>query len=571
MINQIRWYARRVREALQGLARSLHQSGLSGAVRYVSALVRARRPDRTFASYDEWFRYHLRSRVRTAKAAAYRPGPLFSVVVPVVRWPTRHLGECVSSVESQIYHRWQLVLAVSGQVDERALAAIRKRVERNPRIETIRLPEDAEIARVTNVGVESSSGEFLCLLDQDDVLTIDALSLASSQLGDDHGIDYLYADEDRISPYGRFVDPLFRPAPSVDLMLSTDLISSPLAVRRSLVVEVGGMREGFEGAQDHDLALRLVDAGAKAAHLGKVAIHRRITNESAAGRHKSISHDVGLKAVSESISRRGITATARLGPSSGQYEILFRPPPQGSLGIVVLSNRALADIVDQLHFVVASNLPALSVQVVVVRNMISHDGTVADDGSEGWPEEFGDWSGSVATYRGWPNRAAALNLGTGLLGDTDYILFMDDNVDVRSPQVLGQLLGNLDRPDVGAVGPTEIHAFADHEHPEGIASCLRDVTALSGSFMLTKTTLFRELGGFPHRLENHFYDVAYCLSLRTTLGKRVVLDPLFPVDTAGSGTSKDPRISDYDNLAFTHLFRALAPNSRGDRRAHWFG
>jgi hypothetical protein len=318
------------------------------------------------------------------------------------------------------------------------------------------------------------------------------------------------------------------------------------------------MREGFEGAQDHDLALRLVDAGAKAAHLGKVAIHRRITNESAAGLDKSISHDVGLKAVSESISRRGIKATARLGASPGQYEILFRPPSHGTLGLVVLSNRPVAAIARELRDVVV-DLPGISIRVALVRRMIDHDGAVADDGPLDWPQGYGDFKGAVTTYRGWPNIAAALNLGAELLSGTDYLLFLQDDVVVSGSDLLGQLLGNVNRADVGAVGPTETDPFAGNGRPDGLARCLRDVPALSGSFLLTKTALFMELGGFSEELGNHFYDVAFCLNLSTKLGKRVVLDPRFPVEEPGPRRLPNPRIAEYETLAFTRLLRTLAP------------
>jgi O-antigen biosynthesis protein len=558
MINQVRWYARRLREILQGVAGSLRQSGLSGATRYVSELVRTRLPEKSFPDYNAWFRSHLRSRVKAAKALRPQNGPLFSVVVSLVRPPTEHLGECIASVRSQIYQRWQLVMVIGERVEEQAVIALRQRAESDPRITTVKMVEPAGVANATNTGIETCHGDFLCLLDPNDVLTVDALSLAALRLTDDPDIDYLYADEDKISPDGRLVDPVFRPSPSVDLMLASDVLSSPLAVRRSRVVEIGGLRESFEQAQQHDLALRLADAGAKSAHLKMVACHRRQAREPLARLHSTTSdHEVGLRAVTESIHRRGLSANARLGLGPGQYEILFRPPSQGTLGLVVLSNRPVAAIAGKLRDVLV-DLPGISIRVVVVRRMIDHDGTVADDGSQDWPQGFGDFTGAVATYRGWPNIAAALNLGAELLSGTDYLLFLQDDVVVSGSAVLGQLLGNVDRADVGAVGPSETDPFAGNGRPEGLARCLRDVPALSGSFLLTKTALFMKLGGFSQELGNHFYDVAFCLSLSTKLGKRVVLDPLYPMEEPGPRRLPNPRIAEYETLAFTRLLRTLS-------------
>jgi glycosyltransferase involved in cell wall biosynthesis len=449
-------------------------------------------------------------------------------------------------------------MVIGERVEEQAVIALRQRAESDPRITTVKMVEPAGVANATNTGIETCHGDFLCLLDPNDVLTVDALSLAALRLTDDPDIDYLYADEDKISPDGRLVDPVFRPSPSVDLMLASDVLSSPLAVRRSRVVEIGGLRESFEQAQQHDLALRLADAGAKSAHLKMVACHRRQAREPLARLHSTTSdHEVGLRAVTESIHRRGLSANARLGLGPGQYEILFRPPSQGTLGLVVLSNRPVAAIAGKLRDVLV-DLPGISIRVVVVRRMIDHDGTVADDGSQDWPQGFGDVTGAVATYRGWPNIGAALNLGAELLSGTDYLLFLQDDVVVSGSAVLGQLLGNVDRADVGAVGPSETDPFAGNGRPEGLARCLRDVPALSGSFLLTKTALFMKLGGFSQELGNHFYDVAFCLSLSTKLGKRVVLDPLYPMEEPGPRRLPNPRIAEYETLAFTRLLRTLS-------------
>jgi glycosyltransferase involved in cell wall biosynthesis len=593
MLNQARWYLRRLASLLDGVVRSLRELGVRGATEYVLRTIRLRRQRRLSANYHAWFIGHLRSRMKSHEPPILKQGPLISVVVPVFRPPLRFLEACISSVKSQVYPHWQLVLVDDGGGDERVASLIRQQAKQDIRIEAIVLEDNVGISAATNAAIGACKGEFVCFLDHDDLLTPDALLLAALKIKDDPSIDFLYADEDKLSLSNTFVEPSFRSFPSPDLLLSYNCMSHPLAVRRDLILHIGGLRPGFEGAQDHDLALRLLDSGAGIAHLDEVTYHWRISGQSAAASHtaKPYAYEAGLRAVQESLRRRGLQATARRGVVPGHYEVLFHLPPQGTLGVVVHARGDIRKVLENLRYVIAPDISELKVRVVVVRTPIPEDGFADANTIQDWPPEWSEVEGTVAIYRGWPNRAAALNWGCALLGVTDYLLFVEDDVFVPNPSVLRQLLSNLDRPDVGAVGTTEIgpdglirqsgimvtregveYAYAGEDSRRtlhhNLSRCLRDVSALSGSFMLTKTSVFTELGRFSETLEQKFFDIAYCMNIREKTGKRVVLDPLFPVMKHGPGRlMKSSAVSDYEELAFKQLLHRHA-DERDRNHAH---
>jgi glycosyltransferase involved in cell wall biosynthesis len=564
-MNKVRWYLKRMGEVAQQLISLVRSGRMREGARYLRAVMRGRRERALLRDYGRWFSLRLKARKRLVVAVG--SGPKISVVVPVHR-PLRHqLDRAVASVRGQTYQRWELILIDDGSGDARLSRRLEAFARRDSRVMCIALPENRGIGSATNAGVLAARGEYVCFLDQDDVLTPDALSLAAGSLTRDPTVDFLYADEDKIAPGGRLVQPWFRPDRNTDLLLAYNFVSHPIAVRRSAIIEVGMLHEDLGGAQDHDLALRLSDFGAKFAHLPEVTYHWRIssTSTSHSAATKPYTERAGLEAVRASVARMGWDASVRVGRVPNHFEVIFDPPEGVTVGVIVCSQRPAEAILDNLRYLVApdSSSGRLDVAVVIVRQAL---GALGTSGEEAFPPRWSQVKGSVAFQAGWPNTAKALNVGARELLDRDVLVFVGDDVSFLGPDAVRQLIASAARGDIGAVGPIQLtpdgrihraginnrvgspeHAFRDWDArlvaEHDLFRCAREVSAVSATCMATRSDVFTKVGGFAEDVD--CFDIDYCLRVRELGGYRVVVDPTYPVRSLArnlSGESMDQRV-----------------------------
>ena len=559
--------------------RTARRDGLGGAGHQIRETFRERRVRAGFRRYHRWIARRLASREK--RRPEVDPGLLFSVVVPVFKPLRKHLRECISSVRRQIYSNWELILVDDGSEDPALTRFLRKVSRADSRVRVVALAANRGIGAATNAGLELARGDYVCFLDHDDALTRDALLLAACHLLQDPTTDFLYGDEDKVSQHGRLVEPWFRPDSNSDLLLAYNFVSHPVAVRRSLIQELGGVRSDLDGSQDHDLALRLADAGARFAHLPEVIYHWRISETSTSGSvtAKPYAANAGLRAVTESVARRGWKAAVRHGVVPNHYEVLFEIPTPVTVAVVVCSTNPPDAVLDSLRYVIDPDIlrQDLDVTVIVVRPKLIARSTA---GGITWPERWRHVKGSIHDYVGWPNTAAALNFGASKASNADVLVFVEDDVTAFSALTLKQLVGSVSRSGVGAVGAMEIgpdrrirqsgillmahgpaYAFAEYDTERvaehDLARSTREVTAVSCSIMATKADAFSALGGFPERFSEVYFDFAYCVRLRDELGLRVIVDPTFPVLKEGCGRIVDraDHISDFEKLALEDLLR----------------
>jgi GT2 family glycosyltransferase len=481
----------------------------------------------------------------------------------------------------QTYRQWELIVVDDGSGDHETGAILSRFAARDPRVSVMTLPENLGIALATQKGLDLATGDYVCFLDHDDTLTPDALLLAASQLAESPSIDFLYADEDKRYGSGRHGEPSFRPDRNLDLLYSYNFVSHPIAVRRERIDAVGGMRPGFDGSQDHDLALRLQDDGAVFGHLPEVVYHWTVSKGSAAGSShaKPYAFEAGLRVVTDSVHRQGIEVSVRRGLVPGHYELLFPPPTPARVGIVVASNAPAGKILDRLRYLVESPAEGVEMEVVLVRTPVAPTDQPGD--LLKWPARWSHLRGECVVYNGWPNMAAALNAGAAHLGLVDFLVFADEKTTVVEPGTLRQLLGNLNRNGVGVVGAVALdpdlqiissgisiedgaalaaqasEAWGSTGHHD-LARRMREVSAVQTTVMVTRHGTFESIGGFSDRFPLKYFDVAYCLDVRSTLGLRVVVDPLYPVLWKGANRL-EIRASEHEEIAFAAFLHHKAP------------
>lgn len=250
----------------------VRSSGLRGAFRKFRQLG-ATHPNA--GNYSRWVAEHTSTSDALdamAHAAATLPyQPLISVIAPVYNTDPSLLRACIESVRRQAYPYWELCLADDASTSV-ATAEVLRSYEGDRRIRITRLAQNSHISAASNAALEMANGEFVAMLDHDDVLAPEALFEVASYLNVHRDADLIYSDEDKLDSTGARCDPHFKPDWSPELFLCYMYTCHLMVLRLSLAQSIGGFRAGYEGAQDYDLALRVATETTRIHHIPKVPL-----------------------------------------------------------------------------------------------------------------------------------------------------------------------------------------------------------------------------------------------------------------------------------------------------------
>lgn len=535
---------RPIRELAAAGMRAVSRFGWRGA--FDRLLHYGTTPDQS-ARYPAWCKQHTPDdQGLTAMAAEvdrlkYRP--LISIITPVWNTDPRWLKACVDSVRHQVYPHWELCLADDASQSEATRDTLRS-MEADPRIKIIYLPQNGHISAASNAALKNASGEFVAMLDHDDELTRDALFEVVRHLNDRPDTDVIYSDEDKLDLDGRRCDPYFKPDWSPEHFLSCMYTCHLMVVRRRLMEDVGGFRIGYEGAQDYDLVLRLMERTSRIHHLPKILYRWRKLPESAASAldAKPWAHEAARRALADHLQRTGQQADVLAGAASGsfriQYEIKGSP-----LVSIIIPTRGSSSAAAPLHACLQSLVKTRysRFEVVVVSDC----------------EEAPAWIHALSIAEGirWQphpqtgsfNFAEKINAGAAAARG-EHLLLLNDDTEALHEEWLEAMLEHSQRDGVGAVGGKLLYpdgrlqhiglilgvcgvaAHAFHQHPGssfGYASSavgVRNYSAISAACLMTRRSVFEEVGRFDPAFPIDFNDVDYCLRLRAA-GYRIVFTP----------------------------------------------
>ena len=511
--------------------------------------------------YGPWYEAHRTGREaleeeREIFRSGYRrkdgeDGPLFSVVVPVWRTPKKYLEQLLDCVFAQVFEDFELVIANADTSDE-TVAGILDQAERtDPRLRVVMLEENRGIAANTNAAIAASRGTFLCFMDHDDLIAPDALYEAW-RLTESKDVDLIYTDEDKIRDDGKggleHFQPHFKPEFNLDLLRSNNYICHFLMVRRSLAEAAGGLSGDFEGAQDYEFILRLVDriAPERIARIPKVLYQWRTHEKSTADNpdSKQYAYESGARALEEHLKRRNLHGEVLPTKDHGFYRIRYALTEHPFVSIII-PNREERKMLERCIQAVRTHTSYVHYEVIVVENNSSSKEildlyrTLRAEGIRvvRWKSERGKEAFNFSAIN---NFAARIARG-------DYLVFLNNDVEVQDGW-LEELLGVCLRPDVGAAGARLIFpdgkiqsagivvgigsvagslftgmnsAFSGYLHK---ASLLQDLSAVTAAMMMVRRSVFETAGGFDESLAVAFNDVDLCLRIRQA-GYLVVYDP----------------------------------------------
>jgi O-antigen biosynthesis protein len=461
--------------------------------------------------------------------------PLFSIVTPVYEPPVDVLSDTIASVLAQECEDWEWILVDDCSPTEAVRELIRDHASRDPRIRLVERETNGHIVAASNDGIDAARGEFIVLLDHDDLLTSDALSTNAQRIERGEDIDYLYSDEDKVDDEGNLYDEFRKPDWSPE-RLRGQMYTSHLSVMRTEVVRrVGGFREGYDGSQDHDLALRVGEVARHVVHIPEVLYHWRAVVGSASAdiNAKPYATIAGAKAVQDHMDRLGLAAKVGQGPVPGHYRITRSLDPAVRVSVVIPTIGQSDLIWGSRRVMVVEAVRSLlartshpNLEIVVVYDVPTPESVLRE------LEEIAGDKLVLERFTRPFNYSEKMNVGC-LRASGDRLVFLNDDIEVISDGWLEQLVAPLDEPDVGTVQHAGhaygrghyLHPYRDSPRvsygPFGALIINREASGVTAACAAMRRNTFVEVGGFCEALPANFNDVDLCYKVLGQ-GERIV-------------------------------------------------
>ena len=480
--------------------------------------------------------------VNVANKFAYQPK--FSIAVPVYNVDVKWLSAAIESVLAQVYENWELCIADDCSTATQVKHMLEMYASKDERIKVVFRETNGHISAATNSALELATGDFLCLMDNDDEIAPSALFEFASLLNHDRSLDMIYSDEDKLDMAGNRYEPFFKPDWSPETLEGCMFTAHFACYRIDLVRELGGFRSDFNGAQDYDFVLRFTERTSRIKHVPKVLYHWRAIPGSTAATMDAKNYvlDAALRALRERAERLSGGGDVRLGPFPGCFDLRYKIIDSPLVSIVIPSAGRLANIrgkdVDLLSQVIISiyeKTTYRNFEVIVVDNNDLRDETI---------EALKPYECKFVHFEGKFNIANKMNMGAKAARG-EYLLFMNDDIEVITPDWMECMLQLCQRNRVGIVGaklhyedeslqhvgvafwnglPDHIHRAYPRDYPGHFfsASANRNCLAVTGAVLMTKREIFQSVGGFDERFAINYNDIDYCLKVFNE-GFRIVL------------------------------------------------
>lgn len=468
----------------------------------------------------------------------------FSIVVPAYRTPEVFLHQMIQSVQAQSYPYWELCIANGSPEDETMSRILAKYAEEDRRIQVQPLKENLGIAGNTNFALTMAAGDYVGLLDHDDLLAPNALFEVARALERQKDADVIYTDEDKVTmDLSEHFQPHFKPDFNLDLLRSNNYICHFTVIKREIVEQVGGFRKEYEGAQDYDFIFRCAEAARAVAHIPEILYHWRVHKASTADNptSKLYAYEAGKRAIEDHLTRQNTPGEVSLKKDLGFYRVTY-PVKEPELVSIVIPNKDQKETLEQCLSSIYEKSTYSNYEIIIVENNSTEEETFAY-----YREIDGKKNTRVIYWKEGFNYSAINNFGIGHARGA-YVICLNNDIEVITPGWIEELLGTCQRDEVGIVGSrlyypddTIQHAgivvgiggiagsmFVGMKRGHGgylhKADLMQNLSAVTAACMMVKKKAFEAAGGFEEKLAVAFNDVDFCLKVKRA-GYLVVYDP----------------------------------------------
>lgn len=549
-------------------------------------------------AYRQWFKAHCATKDELAyqRSHQFAHEPLISVIVPCFNSQERYLKELLDSVVAQSYPHWELLLVdatcatsdvpakcaeeygrkldrvhenneTHGRKQEARTVASDRAIasDRVPVIRHLPLGGEGNIVTNTNYGIEQAHGEFVAFLDHDDLLEPDALYHYVEAINNHPNATLLYCDEDLFEKAGTYIQPAFKSKINVDLLYSHNYVTHFLMVRRAALLEEGLSDDAVSGAQDYDVTLKMVRRALASSstssnvmdlpntplealdnqliHIPRILYHWRIHEESTSTGNKDVkpyAERAGQIALQRHLDARNIAACVETTNTPFVYRVRYDLPVVGTthpiddpIVSIIIPSKDHVDVLDACITSIVERSTFSQFEIIVVENnsvdpetfeyyqrLLQYDPRIR---VVQWPQRDGNF-----------NYSALINFGASQ-AQGDYLLLLNNDTEVITPDWIEEMVGYLQRPEVGVVGAklyfrdhltqhagmevgpfdAVVHVNQDFSSKrEGyLAKAVRpgNFSSVTGACQMVSHSLFDELSGYDEALAVGFNDVDFCL------------------------------------------------------------
>lgn len=459
---------------------------------------------------------------------------LISIIVPCYNTPKNYLDELLSSVSAQTYTNWQLCL-IDGSTDSERSAYIAECAEGEARITYQKIGKNLGIVGNTNIGLQAAKGKFVAFMDHDDTLAEHALEEVAIVLGNHPKTDLVYSDEDKLSDDGTQRQlPFFKPDWSPELLLGVNYITHFVVARKSLIDTIGGLRAGFDGAQDYDFLLRLTEKTSRIVHVPKILYHWRLAEGSTAKNvgEKNYADTAGQRALRDAVKRRGIKAdVVEIPERPTNYRLKFKLPSPHPKVSIIIPFKDKVDLTKQCVDSILEKTTYKNYELILVSNNsiepATHKYLKTLQNEKRCKQFIWDHPFNFSKVNNYGRKQAS----------GDYLVLLNNDTEVITPTWLDELVGVASQPGIGLVGPLLWYPNKTIQHAGVIVGLMtmaghvfryrqlsdwtdfgmpawpRNYLAITGACIVVKASTYDEVGGLDEVFTVAGQDVAFGISL----------------------------------------------------------
>ena len=462
--------------------------------------------------------------------------PLFSIIMPVYDPPKKFFEEALQSVISQVYTNWELCIADDRSTQPYVHEIIKKYSKKFPKIKVHINEKHAHISETSNNALKLAKGEYVVLMDHDDLLRPHALLRLAQSLDKTKNLKIIYTDEDKINDEGIRSYPYFKPDWNPDLLLAQNYFCHLFCAKRSLVNKVDGFRKGFEGSQDWDLVLRLVEHldENQIHHIPEILYHWRIHSGSVAANidNKNYAVRSAKKAVEEHLRRLEIKAKVFVTQNQFIRVKRFEPNQVTQKASIIIPTKDNFNLLKKCIDSIIEKTPPDLFELIIVDNQTSDLKTL-----NYFTQMEVLKNVSVLTFDEEFN-FSAINNFAARNAENEILIFLNDDTQIISDFWLEELISQASRREIGAVGAKLFYPNGNIQHAGIIlgyckvageimkgfagnhpgqmqrANLVHNVSAVTAACLAIEKKKFYEVGGFnSENLKVAFNDVDICLKL----------------------------------------------------------
>ncbi len=499
--------------------------------------------------YNVWRKKYIPNARKLKKQRAEKLDyePCISIIVPTYKTPEKFLKEMIDSVRNQSYENWELCIGDGSVTEDTVKNVVESYQKKDKRIKMLCLSENLGIAGNTNAALSIATGDYIALLDHDDILAPDALYEVVKWMNEHYKdeTDVIYTDEDKVSfDLKDYFEPHFKSDYNLDLIRSNNYICHLFVARKSIVDQVGGFRKEYDGSQDYDFILRCIEQSKHVEHVPKVLYHWRCHPGSTAANQESkmYCYEAGKRAIEDHLKRMGeddcqVVMTEHL----GFYHVIYPIREQKKVSIII-PNKDQKEILERCIESVIQKTDYKNYEIIIVEN-----NSTTNEIFEYYKTIEQRENIRVVIWKDKFNYSAINNFGVRY-ANGEYLLFLNNDIEVIRENWLSEMLANVQRKEVGIVGAKLLYpdnmvqhagviigmgGIAGHplsRHPaddcgyfaRGIIQ--QNLNAVTAACMLTKKEVYEKVKGFEEKLAVAFNDIDLCLKVRKA-GYLIVYDP----------------------------------------------